>query len=50
MTNHVSVATLTHDAAEYRARSTGAVETAPVELMVVVPDVTALIVVAPVPS
>ncbi len=50
MINHVSVATLIHEAAEYLARSFGAVEVPPVEVMVVVPDVTALMVVAPVPS
>lgn len=49
-TNQVSVATLMHDAAEYRFLSMGAVDVAPVDVIVVVPEVTALMVVAPVPS
>ena len=48
-TYQVSVATFIQDAAEYCARSFGAVAVAPVDEIVVVPEVTALIVVCPAP-
>ena len=49
MTSQVSVAVLMHEAAENCALNSGAVAVAPVDEIVVVPEVTASIVVLPTP-